>query len=283
VIIPLCNEEESLPLLWRSLETLQSQLGAEFEVHYLLVDDGSTDATLRLLPQSIPAGVSYTIVAYETNRGLGAALRTGFEHSRGADIVCTIDADCTYGPEHLVSMIHEVSAGKTDVVVASPYHPQGLVEGVQPWRLVLSKQCSRLYRLVSPLQLHTYTSIFRVYSGSYARQAQIWSDDFISAVELVLYASALGFRVSEMPLTLHRRTAGVSKMKILKTIRGHAALILVCLTSGRRGFTGYGGGGRGSWKALFSRPRPRSGFSPETFPQQARASKRSKVKKLGAI
>ena len=229
VIIPLCNEEDSLPLLGRSLRILESQLAAEYSVHYVFVDDGSTDRTVQVLPDSIPREICYTLVSHGRNRGVGAALRTGFQNSLNADLVCTIDADCTYGPEHLVQMIHQICSGKSDIVVASPYHPSGTVEGVQPWRLLLSRQCSGLYRMVSPLKLYTYTSMFRVYPGSFVRQASIRRDDFISIVELILGASVLGYSVSEMPLTLRKRSAGVSKMKILKTIRGHATLMLECL------------------------------------------------------
>jgi dolichol-phosphate mannosyltransferase len=229
VIIPLCNEEESLPILGKSLGVLQGQLAANYNVHYIFVDDGSTDRTVLVLPDSIPSAIRYTLVSHGRNRGVGAALRTGFQNSRDADLVCTIDADCTYGPEHLVQMIHQVRSGKSDVVVASPYHPSGTVEGVQPWRMLLSRQCSRLYRIVSPLKLYTYTSMFRVYPGSFVRRASIRRNDFISIVELILSASALGYSVSEMPLTLRKRSAGVSKMKILKTIQGHATLMFECL------------------------------------------------------
>ncbi len=228
IVIPVCNEEESLPLLRARLCALQGKLGARFCVRYLFVDDGSTDATARLLPAAVPEGASHEVHTHPANRGVGAAFRTGFRHAE-ADVVCTIDADCSYGPEHLLSMIEKVAGGHADVVVASPYHPEGGVDGVQRWRLVLSAQCSRLYRMVSPLKLYTYTSIFRAYKGSFVRQAQFRSDGFVAAVEILLSASHRGLRVAEMPLTLRRRTAGASKMRIARTIGAHGALMVNCL------------------------------------------------------
>ncbi|MHB1698784.1 MAG: glycosyltransferase [Acidobacteriaceae bacterium] len=238
VLIPMCNEEESLPMLRARLDGLQQRLGLRFRLHYLFVDDGSTDGTSGMLETVVPDGASWEVHTHATNRGVGAAFRTGFAHA-AADVVCTIDADCSYGPEQLYRMIEEVESGEADVVVASPYHPEGGVEGVQGWRLLLSTQCSRLYRAVSPLQLHTYTSIFRAYRGSFVRDAQFQSDDFVSAVEILLSASHQGYRVKEMPLTLHRRVAGVSKMRVLRTICGHAALLVNCLLARNGGYPGF--------------------------------------------
>jgi dolichol-phosphate mannosyltransferase len=238
ILIPVCNEAESLPLLRGRLHNLHQTLHNSYRLHYLFVDDGSSDETGRLLATAVPEGGSYEVYAHGTNRGIGAALRTGFQHT-AADIVCTIDADCSYSPEHLSQMIQEVESGRTDVIVASPYHPQGGVEGVQLWRVLLSAQCSRLYRAVSPLKLYTYTSIFRVYKGAFVRRAQFRSDDFVAAVELLLCAAHLGCRIAEMPLTLRRRSAGVSKMRIARTIRGHAVLLLNCLLARNRGYPGF--------------------------------------------
>lgn len=238
IVIPVCNEEESLSLLRSRLKCLQRSLSKSFRVHYLLVDDGSTDETTRLLATAVPHGATYEVHTHATNLGLGAAFRTAFQHA-AADVVCTIDADCSYGPEHLLAMIEEVAAGRTDVMVASPYHPQGGVDGVQRWRLLLSAQCSRLYRAVSPLKLYTYTSIFRAYKGSFVREAQFRSDGFVAAVEILLSASYLGLRVSELPLTLRRRSAGASKMRIARTIGAHARLLANCLFAGNCGHPSF--------------------------------------------
>ena len=238
IVIPVCNEEASMPLLQTRLGALQGRLNARYRVRYLFVDDGSTDATARLLPAAVPEGASHEVHTHPANRGVGAAFRTAFRHAVG-DVVCTIDADCSYGPEHLLSMIEKVAAGHADVVVASPYHPDGGVDGVQHWRLLLSAQCSRIYRMVSPLKLYTYTSIFRAYKGSFVQEAQFRSDGFVAAVEILLSASHRGLRVAEMPLTLRRRTAGSSKMRIARTIGAHGALMVNCLLSGNGGHPSF--------------------------------------------
>ena len=104
--------------------------------------------------------MSYIAAIYSENRGEDVVFGSGFAHIWVADFVCRVDADRSYGPEHFLSMVGEVKVCAADVIVACPYHPEGSVEGVQPWRLTLSKQCSRLYRMALLLKLYGYTNIF---------------------------------------------------------------------------------------------------------------------------
>ncbi len=224
IVIPMCNEEESIEILREKLALLQHRLDPLFEVEYCLVDDGSTDATWELMASTIPANARFVRQKHTVNRGVGAAIRTGVSASSGS-IVCTIDADCSYPPEDLYSLINQIAAGKADIAIASPYHPAGSVLGVSRWRIVLSRQCSRLYQWLSPLKLYTYTSIFRAYRGDAARQLTFASDGFVSAAEMLFNAHARGFRVCEVPLTLRARQLGYSKIRILRTISAHLALM----------------------------------------------------------
>jgi dolichol-phosphate mannosyltransferase len=216
--------------LGQRLEALHARLHTRYRPNYLFVDDGSTDGTGELLDKVVPCGANYEIHTHPVNRGVGAAFRTAFQHVK-SDFVCTIDADCSYGPENLLQMIQELECGDTDVVVASPYHPAGRVEGVQRWRIALSSSCSHLYRIITPLKLYTYTSIFRAYRGSAVRGLDVKNDGFVAAVEILLNVNRLGYRVTELPLTLSKRSIGCSKMRIGKTIAAHLGLLNKCLLS----------------------------------------------------
>jgi dolichol-phosphate mannosyltransferase len=228
IVIPVCNEAASLPMLSQKLADLHRSLEWQYQLEYCFVDDGSTDATPLLARSVPPFGSKCTVLSHVRNLGVGAAFRTGFAHAN-ADIVCTIDADCSYSPSELRRLLEPIARDEADVVVASPYHPDGAVEGVQRWRVLLSLQCSRLYRVVSPLKLHTYTSIFRAYRGSIVPSLAFPSNGFVSAVEILLSAAALGYRVREIPATLTKRAAGCSKMRLLGTVRTHAQLLVRCL------------------------------------------------------
>lgn len=226
-MIPACNEAEGLQALRRKLEDLHLTLGQRFEMEYCIVDDGSTDATPANLCDATPSNARCVVLSHVCNFGLGAAFRTGFAHV-DADVVCTIDADCSYSPNELLSLIALIEDGHADIAVASPYHPEGRVDGVEKWRLAISLRCSALYRMALPLKLHTYTSMCRAYRGSILRSVQFPSNGFVSTVEILLSAAGQGYRIAEVPATLCRRTTGVSKMRMVRTVRAHLSLLGRC-------------------------------------------------------
>lgn len=226
VVVPVLNEEDGVSLLKRKLLTLRDLLSDRFVVELIFVDDGSNDeTTTRLKEQFGPTGIQFCVVEHGFNRGVGAAFRTGFQYCKGA-FVCTIDADCSYSPEGLKLLLTALNVTGRDIAVASPYHPQGGVEGVPKWRLVLSKGCSALYRMFSPVKLYTYTSIFRAYRVEVVRNVQFDSNGFVSAPEILISAARQGYTVTEVPLVLKARSVGRSKMKILRTIASHLEMLV---------------------------------------------------------
>ena len=225
IVIPVFNEEAGVLPLKVKLLRLAELLSSEFTPEFVFVDDGSSDATVAVLYYHFNTGdIRFRVLEHGTNRGVGAAFRTGFRAARGS-FVCTIDADCSYSPEGLRELLHALLQSGKDIAVASPYHPQGSVVGVPAWRLLLSRACSLLYRCMSPLKLYTYTSIFRAYRAEVIRQVKFRGDGFVSAAEILLEAGRLGFTVVEVPMVLRARAVGHSKMKIVRTINSHLKVL----------------------------------------------------------
>jgi dolichol-phosphate mannosyltransferase len=223
VVVPVFNEERGIEQLHDRLSTLRQSWSA-VELEFVFVDDGSTDGTVTALQRTFPASGRTHIAVHARNRGVGAAFRTGFQHCNGS-IVCTIDADCTYGPENLEPMVAALMEHSADIAVASPYHPRGSVEGVPGWRLALSRACSGFYWIVAPVRLYTYTSIFRAYRKQVIESLRFEEDGFVFAAETLIRAAEQGYRIVEVPMTLRSRVIGQTKMKVLRTIRGHLRLI----------------------------------------------------------
>src|SRR5215813_3476657 len=225
VVVPIFNEEEGVGLLREKLLKLKVLLEPSYQLEFIFVDDGSNDRTVEALRlQFADAGVPFQIVEHGRNRGVGAAFRSGFQVCQGK-LICTIDADCTYSPEGLKLLLAALDESGADIAVASPYHPDGGVEGVPWWRLALSRRCSALYRWASPLKLYTYTSIFRAYRVEVIRNVSFASDGFVSAAEILLAAGRQGYRVTEVPMVLRARSIGHSKMKVLRTILSHMRML----------------------------------------------------------
>jgi polysaccharide deacetylase family protein (PEP-CTERM system associated) len=223
VVVPCFNEQESLPYLANTLRRLVRELGDRYRFSFVLVDDASTDRTWHTLRSLFGADPACTLVRHERNRGVAAAIRTGI-HAASADVVCSIDCDCTYDPHELGGMIPLLVDG-VDVVTASPYHPDGKVKNVPYWRLCLSKGLSRLYRVVLRQKLHTYTSCFRVYRRQAVLAVPVTRGGFFGVSEMLGRLDLAGRRIVEYPTTLEARVLGRSKMKVLRTIAGHLSLL----------------------------------------------------------
>jgi dolichol-phosphate mannosyltransferase len=219
IVIPCCNEEDSIPRLVTSLFPVIEQLRRERSVEVVFVDDGSRDATFELLQRIIADQVNMSIARHPVNRGLGAALRTGFAHAAG-EVIVTTDSDGTYHFDTLPALLACLQPG-VDIVTASPYHRAGGVENVPQYRLVLSRGSSFLYRVLLDWHVATYTALFRAYRREVVQRVPFEANGFLAGTELMVNAMMMGYRVAEYPAVLHARQAGASKAKIARTIRAH--------------------------------------------------------------
>jgi dolichol-phosphate mannosyltransferase len=219
VVIPCFNEAPNVAVLAGELLPVVTELRRDRSVEIVFVDDGSVDGTGDLLESLAAAYTDARVVRHERNRGLGAALRTGFHHARGS-VVVTTDSDATY-PFSLIPALLERLDSATDVVTASCYHPHGGVSNVPGYRVFLSRSASLIYRLLVNRDLHTYTCMFRAYRRQVLETVPFASDGFFAVTELLVGAMRSGYVIRELPCTLRVRRYGVSKAKLLRTILSH--------------------------------------------------------------
>lgn len=251
IVIPILNEAAGIAQLRGRLAQLEQVFQDTAETEFVFVDDGSADETGDRLRSVFGSRPDCRIVAHDRNRGVGAAFRTGFAHATGS-LVCTIDADCSYEPKGLKRLIEALDRTGADIAVASPYHPQGTVENIVPWRIFMSQVCSGIYRLISPVALYTYTSIFRAYRRPVIETVQFDADGFVSAAEILIRAAEQGYRIAEVPMTLRGRKIGYTKMKVLSTIRAHLRMMGGTVL---RRFAGRGRSGAGQGQGAYDAAR----------------------------
>ena len=247
VMLPAYNEVDSIaPLLSRIARTFEEIDG---DTSVLLVDDGSTDGTVECAEETARSlGLQLTVAAHETNRGLGAALKTGF--SRGSELVgrdgvlVGMDADNTHDPAVIPSMLKRLDDGY-DVVIASRYAPGGEEVGLSLLRSILSRGASTTLKLFLPVKgARDYSCGYRAYRGSVlARAFETHGDNliteagFVSSAEVLLKLAYLPSRVAEVPLVLrYDLKGGASKMNITDTIRRYLRMI----TAGRKALRNRG-------------------------------------------
>ncbi|MGL4419678.1 MAG: glycosyltransferase [Gemmataceae bacterium] len=223
IVVPLYNEKDSLHYLFQSLDQLRVALQPAYRCQFVLVDDASTDDTLAQVEEFASQQTDVQVCRHPVNQGVAGAIRTGVEAAT-TEIVCSIDADCTYDPLILQPMIALL---KEDVqlVLASPYHPEGHVANVPGWRLWLSRGASWCYRRILKNKLYSYTSCVRVYRRSAFAGMPLESTRFLGVVEWVVRADQQGHRIVEHPATLTARLFGISKMKTVHTILGHLGML----------------------------------------------------------
>jgi dolichol-phosphate mannosyltransferase len=223
ILIPCYNEEAGLGRMASELRPVLDTLCTRESVEVVLVDDGSTDGTwgaLNRLASSGFSGAKIHLLRHARNRGLGAALRTGFAACRGS-VVVTTDSDSTYRLSEIPRLLSRLEPD-VDIVTASQYHPDGSVMNVPAHRLLLSRGASLLYRTLVTRRVHTYTSLFRAYRAPVIRDIPFRSDGFLAVSELLVNAMRAGYRVAEYPTVLHSRVEGTSKAKLARTTAAHA-------------------------------------------------------------
>ncbi|MBB1607752.1 MULTISPECIES: undecaprenyl-phosphate 4-deoxy-4-formamido-L-arabinose transferase [unclassified Pseudomonas] len=109
VVIPVYNEQDSLPELLRRTDAACRQLGRAYEI--VLVDDGSRDGSAELLQEAAEAPDSHVLaVILNRNYGQHAAIMAGFEQCRG-DLVITLDADLQNPPEEIPRLVEQAARG----------------------------------------------------------------------------------------------------------------------------------------------------------------------------
>lgn len=203
----------------------------------VVVDDGSNDNTRTLLDKLKKSYPSLTGLHHATNQGLGAAIKTGFEHVcsvgyRG-DVLVTLDSDNSHPPATIAQLIQKIFEGN-ELVIASRYQLGARVEGVPVFRQILSLLARYLFQIRYPINgVKDYTCGFRAYRLELIQKAyQKFGSTFINKTgfevmaDILIRLRAFDPICSEVPLVLrYDLKIGDSKMKVLKTIRKTLRLV----------------------------------------------------------
>lgn len=220
VVIPLLNEEESLPELARQLEQVLERVArGKYEV--VFIDDGSTDDSFRVIQDIHARNQRFKAIRFRTNHGKSAALAIGFAECKG-DIVITMDADLQDDPNEIPSLVAKLEEG------------YDLVSGWKrkrhdPWhKTVPSKLFNAVTSRMSGIRLHDFNCGLKGYRREVIQNVQVYG-------EMHRYIPALahweGFRVTEIPVQHRARQHGVSKFGMSRFLKGYLDLLTVMFTT----------------------------------------------------
>ncbi len=208
VVIPVFNEEASLPILSSRLFPVLDSLGKPYEV--LLINDGSRDHTSAVLKQLF-AERPDVLRIFEFNRNYGQhmAIMAGFEHVRG-DVIVTLDADLQNFPEDIPLLLAKIDAGH-DVVGGVRADRQD-----SWWRLFLSRMHNNLRLKITKIDMKDDGCMLRAYKRNII-------DQMVACQEHSTFVTALATSFASNPVDIDvrhaAREAGESNYNLIKLIR----------------------------------------------------------------
>lgn len=216
VVIPMFNEEASLPHLLPALHQALEKLGHSFEV--ILVNDGSTDSSLSIARDLAEQYANTKIVAFRRNYGQTAAIMAGIEYSTG-EILISLDADMQNDPKDIGALLNKLDEG-FDVV--SGWRKDRKDAPVK--RTFLSRVANFLISKLSGVKLHDYGCTLKAYRRDLIRDVKLYGEmhRFIP-----IYAKWMGARITEIPVNHHPRKFGASNYGMERIVKVTLDLLVV--------------------------------------------------------
>lgn len=218
IVIPLFNEEESLPELAEWIEKVCTEHGYSYEV--IMVDDGSTDNSWQEVLKLTEQNPRIKGIRFQRNYGKSAALNEGFKAAQG-NVVFTMDADLQDSPDEIPDMYRMVTADGYDLVSGW--------KKVRYDNAVTKNLPSKLYnsvnRRISGIKLHDMNCGLKAYRRNVIKSVEVYGEmhRFIPVL-----AKAAGFRKIGEKVVQHRpRKYGVSKFGWERFINGFLDLLSV--------------------------------------------------------
>lgn len=199
VVMPAFNE---VGRIGANVRTIPESL-KDLDLEVIVSDDGSTDATAAEVEA---VGVSGVKLVRNPHKGRGAALKAGMAAATG-EIIVTVDADLSYGPEEVRKLYDHMKAHpECDLVIGSCWMPGGSVEGVPPFRAWVSRMGNRLLRFAFEGRFHTTTGVFRGYRAGKLKRflldPGLVSEGKEVYLECLHKALQAGWKVDEIPARL---------------------------------------------------------------------------------
>lgn len=213
VVITLLNEEDNIKPL---LENVRKAL-ATFNYEVVLVDDGSTDGTVREIKSLADDRIK--LISFNRNYGQTAAMSAGINHAVG-DFIVTLDGDLQNDPADIPVMLAKLKKEGWDVVAGNRKNRQ---DGML-LRKIPSKIANRLIRNLTGVYVHDYGCTLKVFRKEIAHRLELYGElhRFIP-----ILAVMQGGKITEMDVHHHPRIHGKSKYGIGRTLKVASDLMLM--------------------------------------------------------
>lgn len=221
VVIPLYNEEESLPELCNWISRVMDSHGFSYEI--LLMNDGSTDDSWRVIEDLSKSNDSIKGVRFNRNYGKSAALDTGFKLASG-DVVITMDADLQDSPDEIPELYRMIKKDGFDMVSGWKKKRHDPITKTIPSRFF-----NATTRIISGIKLHDFNCGLKAYNIKVVKNIKVYGEmhRYIPVI-----AKWNGFtNIGEKVVEHHKRKFGTTKFGIERFVFGFLDLLSITFVS----------------------------------------------------
>ncbi|MDX5346603.1 MAG: glycosyltransferase family 2 protein [Hymenobacteraceae bacterium] len=221
VVIPLLNEEESLPELTRWINRVMTANGYSYEV--ILVDDGSTDNSWNVIRELSEVDPAIKAIRFNRNYGKSAALNVGFKKAAG-EVVITMDADLQDSPEEIPDLYNMIKVQRFDLVSGwkkKRFDPLS--------KTIPTKLFNAATRKMSGIQLHDFNCGLKAYNSEVIKSIDVYGEmhRYIPVI-----AKWHGFtRIGEKVVQHQERKYGHTKFGLERFVYGFLDLMSITFVS----------------------------------------------------
>lgn len=197
VIMPCYNEAATLP---RILELVRA---INLSKEIIAVDDHSSDNSLAVLRNEAAHDSTMTVISHPTNRGKGAAIRSGLIHARG-EITIIQDADLEYDPNDYYELVRPIAEHRIGVVFGSRF--LGRHTGMYFWNAIGNKGLTFLTNFLFNCWISDMETCYKVMRTDILRSLNLENNDFRIEPEITAKVLLKGHRIYEVPVSYLGRT-----------------------------------------------------------------------------
>ncbi|MSQ79263.1 MAG: glycosyltransferase [Flavobacteriaceae bacterium] len=215
IIVPVYNEDESLPELSAWIKRVMDENNFSYEV--LMIDDGSSDNSWKVIQQLSTENSCVKGIRFRKNYGKSAALNVGFQHTKG-DVVITMDADMQDSPDEVPGLYKMITEEGFDLVSgwkAKRYDPIT--------KTIPTKFFNWATRKMSGIQLHDFNCGLKAYRSEVVHNIEVYGEMHRYIPVIAKWA---GFkRIGEKVVQHRARKFGVTKFGWERFINGFLDLL----------------------------------------------------------
>ncbi len=217
VVIPLFNEEESLPELEAWIRKVMNEHDFTYEI--IMVDDGSTDNSWEVIEKLAIANPQVKGIKFRRNYGKSAGLNVGFEAAEG-DVVITMDADLQDSPDEIPELFRMITEDKFDLVSGWKKKRFDPITKTIPTKLY-----NAAARSISGIKLHDFNCGLKAYRKDVVKNIEIYGE---MHRYIPLLAKWAGFtKIGEKVVQHQARKYGITKFGLRRFINGPLDMISI--------------------------------------------------------